>query len=161
MWYDIDSIWRASMWLELKLTRKTCWFPRNYVDSCLAWDKAPTYNSKVPLEPNFLPNHPWHPTVQPEPDFSWTCGFPNVLNNVKPITYMKCQKMLMTGCREMGKKYQKYPQNGFSPFVIPIVREDFLPSSLISKPTPQLGVPTSFFWAPTSQLLVKVYHLYT
>ena len=33
--------------------------------------------------------------------------------------YMKFQK-LMTGCRDMDKKHQKYPQNGgFPPFVTP------------------------------------------
>ena len=31
---------------------------------------------------------------------------------------MKFQKPLMNGCRDMDKKYQKYPQNGvFPPFV--------------------------------------------
>ena len=28
---------------------------------------------------------------------------------------MKFQKLLMTGCRDMDKKHQKYPQNGFFP----------------------------------------------
>ena len=33
---------------------------------------------------------------------------------------MKFQKLLMTGCRDMDKKHQKYPKNGgFSPFVTP------------------------------------------
>ena len=41
--------------------------------------------------------------------------------------YMKFQKLLMTGCRDMDKKHQKYPQNGFFPqFVIP---QDFFPKS--------------------------------
>ena len=32
--------------------------------------------------------------------------------------YVKFQKSLMTGCRDMDKKHQKCPQNGwFSPFV--------------------------------------------
>ena len=34
--------------------------------------------------------------------------------------YLKFQKLLMTGCRDMDKKHQKYPQNGcFPPFVTP------------------------------------------
>ena len=57
------------------------------------------------------------PTVQPEPDFSWTCVFREMTNNVEFITYMKFQKLLMTECRDMDKKHQKYPQNGgFPPF---------------------------------------------
>ena len=37
--------------------------------------------------------------------------------------YEKFQKILMTGCRDVDKKHQKCPQNGFfSPFVTP---EDF------------------------------------
>ena len=33
---------------------------------------------------------------------------------------MKFQKLLMTGCRDMDKKHQKYPKNGvFPPFVTP------------------------------------------
>ena len=43
-----------------------------------------------------------------------------MLDNVKLIVYMKFQKMLMTGCRDMDKKHQKCPQNGvFPPFVTP------------------------------------------
>ena len=42
-----------------------------------------------------------------------------MLDNVELITYMKFQKLLMTGCRDMDKK-QKHPQNGrFPPFVTP------------------------------------------
>ena len=33
---------------------------------------------------------------------------------------MKFQKLLMTGCRDMDKKHQKYPKNGgFPPFATP------------------------------------------
>ena len=43
-----------------------------------------------------------------------------MLDNVELIMYMKFQKLLMTGCRDMDKKHQKYPQNGgFPPFVTP------------------------------------------
>ena len=41
---------------------------------------------------------------------------------------MKFQKLLMTGCRDMDKKPQKYPQNeGFPPFVTP--PQDFFQKS--------------------------------
>ena len=43
------------------------------------------------------------PTIQPEPDFSLKCVFQEVLYNVKLVRYMKCQKILMIGCRDMGK----------------------------------------------------------
>ena len=42
-----------------------------------------------------------------------------MLDSVELIMYMKFQKILMTGCRDMDKKHQKCPKNGFSPFVIP------------------------------------------
>ena len=43
-----------------------------------------------------------------------------MLDNVELITCMKFQKLLMTGCRDMDKKHQKYPKNGvFPPFVTP------------------------------------------
>ena len=43
-----------------------------------------------------------------------------MLDNVELITYMKFQKILMTGCRDMDKKHQKCPQNGVFPqFVTP------------------------------------------
>ena len=59
-------------------------------------------------------------TIQPEPDFSWTCCFHSVLDNVELIMYMQFQKLLMTGSRDMDKKHQKYPQNGFfPPFLTP------------------------------------------
>ena len=32
---------------------------------------------------------------------------------------MKFQKLLMTGCRDMDKKHQKYPPNVFSPICDP------------------------------------------
>ena len=44
------------------------------------------------------------PTIKPEPDFSWTCGFREVLDNFELITYIKFHKISMTGCRDMGKK---------------------------------------------------------
>ena len=42
-----------------------------------------------------------------------------MLDNVELITYMKFQKLLMTGCRDMDKKHQKCPQNGFFPHLWP------------------------------------------
>ena len=43
-----------------------------------------------------------------------------MLDNVELIMYMKFQKLLMTGCRDMDKKHQNYPQNGgFPQFVTP------------------------------------------
>ena len=33
-----------------------------------------------------------------------------MLDNVELIMYMKFQKLLMTGCRDIDKKHQKYPQ---------------------------------------------------
>ena len=43
-----------------------------------------------------------------------------MLDNVNFMINMKFQKLLMTGCRDMDKKHQKYPQNGvFPPFVTP------------------------------------------
>ena len=43
-----------------------------------------------------------------------------MLDNVELIMYMKFQKLLMTGCRDMDKKPQKMPQKWFfSPFVTP------------------------------------------
>ena len=62
-----------------------------------------------------LKNRGLVPTIQPEPDFSWTCGFRYMLDNVEVIRYMKFQKLLMTGCRDMDKKRQKIPPKwGFS-----------------------------------------------
>ena len=67
-----------------------------------------------------LKNRGLVPTIQPEPDFSWTCGFRQKLDNVELIMYMKFQKILMTGCRDMDKKHQKCPKNGgFPPLVTP------------------------------------------
>ena len=41
--------------------------------------------------------------------------------------YMKCQKFLMTGSRDMNKKHQKFPKNGVFPqFVTP---QDFFQKS--------------------------------
>ena len=62
-----------------------------------------------------LKNRGLVPTIEAEPDFSWTCSFCWVLDNVEHIMYIKLQKLLMTGCRDMDKKHQKYPQNGFLP----------------------------------------------
>ena len=39
-----------------------------------------------------------------EPDFSQTYRFREEVDNVELITYMKFQNILMTGCRNMGKK---------------------------------------------------------
>ena len=55
-----------------------------------------------------LKNRGLVPIIQPEPDFSQTCGFCEILDNVE-LTYMKFQKILMTGCRDKGTKHQKYP----------------------------------------------------
>ena len=74
----------------------------------------------MPKKRQSLKNRGLVPTIQPEPDFSWTCGFRQMLDNVELIMYIKFQKLLMTGCRDMDKKHQKYPQNGgFPPFVTP------------------------------------------
>ena len=51
------------------------------------------------------------PTIQREPDFSRTCGFHQVLDNAELMMYMKFQRNLMIGCRDMGKKHKKCPQN--------------------------------------------------
>ena len=43
-----------------------------------------------------------------------------MLDNVELLMHIKFQKLLMTGCRDMEKKHQKYPQNGGPPpFVTP------------------------------------------
>ena len=42
-----------------------------------------------------------------------------MLDNVELIMYMKFQKILMTGCRDMNKKHQKYPKNVFFPHLWP------------------------------------------
>ena len=43
-----------------------------------------------------------------------------MLDNVELIIYMKFQKLLMTGCRDMDKKQQKCPKNkGLPLFVTP------------------------------------------
>ena len=53
-----------------------------------------------------------------------------MLDNVELITYMTFQTILMTGCRDMDKKHQKYPQNGdFPPFVTP---QDFFQNWALS-----------------------------
>ena len=60
------------------------------------------------------------PTIQPKTDFSWTHSFHEVLNNVELITYMKLKNILMTRCKDMGKKTPKMPPKwSFPPFVIP------------------------------------------
>ena len=52
------------------------------------------------------------PTIHPETNFSRTCSFGEVLDNVELITYMKFQKSLvMTECRIMCNKHQKYTKN--------------------------------------------------
>ena len=44
--------------------------------------------------------------------------------------YVKFQKLLMTGCRDMDKKHQKCPKNGvFPPFVTP---QDFFKNQALS-----------------------------
>ena len=41
-----------------------------------------------------------------------------MLDNVELIMYMKFQKILMTGCRDLDKKHKKCPQNGFFPQLV-------------------------------------------
>ena len=74
---------------------------------------------KMPKKWPSLKNRGLVPTIQPEPDSSWTCRFHLVLDNVKLIMYMKFQKLLMTGL-SMDQKHQKCLKNGgFPPFVNP------------------------------------------
>ena len=76
-------------------------------DNCITTDmmwKSP----KMPKKGLSLKNRGLIPTIQPEPDFSWTCGFREVLDNAELIMYMKFQKLLITRCRDMDKKHQKY-----------------------------------------------------
>ena len=47
------------------------------------------------------------PTIQPEPEFSWTCGFCKGLDNVELVMYVKFYWM-----QGYEKKHQKCPQNG-------------------------------------------------
>ena len=42
-----------------------------------------------------------------------------MLDNVELIMYVKFQKLLMTGCRDIDKKDQKCPRNGFFPHLPP------------------------------------------
>ena len=42
-----------------------------------------------------------------------------MLDNVELIMYMKFQKILMTGCRDMDEKHQKCPNMGFFPHLLP------------------------------------------
>ena len=46
-------------------------------------------------------------TVQPELDFSMTCGLREVLDNVLKIKYVKFQNIPMTRCRDIGQKPEK------------------------------------------------------
>ena len=72
----------------------------NYANQCEITPK------KLKKQPS-LKNRGLVPTIQPEPDFSWTCGFRQMLDNVELIMYMKFQKLLMTGSRDIDKKHQK------------------------------------------------------
>ena len=58
-------------------------------------------------------------TIQPETDFSQTYAFREMLDNIELITDTKFQKILMTECKDMGKKLQKKTKMGFSPFATP------------------------------------------
>ena len=62
---------------------------------------------------------------QQKPDFPWICSFCEVLDNVKLPTYMKFQKMLMTGCRDMDKKHEKCPQNERFPLFLDLSKFSF------------------------------------
>ena len=42
-----------------------------------------------------------------------------MLDNVEIIMYIKFQKLLMTGCRDMEKNIQNTPKMGFSPICDP------------------------------------------
>ena len=58
-----------------------------------------------------LKNRGLVPNIQPEPDF-WTCGFREVFDKVELVTYVKFQKILMSGRRDMkryGQKRSKMP----------------------------------------------------
>ena len=59
------------------------------------------------------------PTVPPEPHFSCTYTFHEVLDNGELVVYMTFKKILMTVCRDMDKKHQKCPKNGFFPHLWP------------------------------------------
>ena len=48
-------------------------------------------------------------------DFSWTCGFRKVLDNVGLIAYVKFQKISATDYRYVGKKHKNAPKMGFFP----------------------------------------------
>ena len=48
-------------------------------------------------------------TTQPAPDFSGMHGFCEVSHNVELIAKMKFPTISMTGCRDKGNKFQKYP----------------------------------------------------
>ena len=67
-----------------------------------------------------LKNRGLLPTVQQEPDFSWTCDFREVLDTNELITCVKFQKILMTGCRDMDK-IKNVPKMVFPPFVTPMI----------------------------------------
>ena len=52
------------------------------------------------------------PTIQSEPDFSWICTFREVVDNGELTTYMKSQKILITGFKDKGKNFmQKIRKN--------------------------------------------------
>ena len=48
-------------------------------------------------------------TAQPEPEFSQTCRFWEMLDYEEIIMYMNINEILMTGCRAIDKKHQKKP----------------------------------------------------
>ena len=61
---------------------------------------------KVPTKRPSLKNRGLVPAIKTESDFSWTCSFRRVLDNVELVrTYiMKFQKLIMTNNgRDMGK----------------------------------------------------------
>ena len=60
-----------------------------------------------------LKNRDLVPTIQLEKEFSQTCGFCVVLDNIELITYKTFQKMLMTECKDIGKKHQNDLKMGF------------------------------------------------
>ena len=83
-------------------------------------------NTKNDKKRPSLKNRGLVPTIQPEPDFSWTCGFREVLDNVDLILYMKFQKIVMTGCKDMDKKIKNSLKWGF-PHLLPLRFVTFVP----------------------------------
>ena len=64
--------------------------------------------------------------------------------------YMKFQKILMTGCRDMDKKHQKCPKNGgFPPFVTP--QDFFFKNRALSLLYPYGALTSCKKWKKTNE----------